>query len=321
VSSAPTSTATGGPDPYGPAGRSEWLDVDWAAHQRWLKVDRRWVSLIDIGEGPAVIFLHGLSGCWQNWLENLPFFARDHRVIAIDLPGFGESEKPIEPISVTGYARTVDAICDALEIERAAVVGNSMGGFVAAELAIRLPSRVSHLCLVAAAGLSMEYIRTERRRGWRPRLENLAFFTLAWVASRSDVVVRRPRLRRALMMLVAAHPERLPSALLAEQMRGSGKPPGFDDALEAMTRYPIRDRLGEIAAPTLIVWGAEDRLVPVGDATEFEWLIRSSRKLIYPDTGHLAMLERPARFNADLRAFLAESAGGASEPSWLHDSA
>jgi pimeloyl-ACP methyl ester carboxylesterase len=265
-----------------------------------------------------MIFLHGLSGCWQNWLENLPHFARDHRVIALDLPGFGESELPIEPISVTGYARTVDAVCEALEIDRAVVVGNSMGGFVAAELAIRFPWRVRQLCLVAAAGLSMEYIRTERRRGWRPRLENLAFFGLAWVASRSDVVVRRPRLRQALMTLVAAHPERLPSALLAEQMRSSGKPPGFDGALEAMTRYPIRDRLGEIAAPTLVVWGAEDRLVPVGDATEFEWLIRDARKLIYPDTGHLAMLERPGRFNADLRAFLAESPHGAPEPVWIH---
>jgi pimeloyl-ACP methyl ester carboxylesterase len=160
----------------------------------------------------------------------------------------------------------------------------------------------------------MEYIRSERRRGWRPRLENLTFFALAWLASRSDVVVRRPRLRQALMGLVAAHPERLPSALLAEQMRSSGKPPGFDDALEAMTRYPIRDRLGEITAPTLVVWGAEDRLVPVGDATEFEWLIPGARKLIYPDTGHLAMLERPDRFNADLREFLQAHAGPAVAP-------
>jgi pimeloyl-ACP methyl ester carboxylesterase len=314
-----SSTTSAAHDHYGPAGRSAWLDVDWAAHQRWLKVDRRWVNLIDIGEGPAVIFLHGLSGCWQNWLENLPDFARDHRVIALDLPGFGESEMPAEPISVTGYARTVDAVCEALGIERAAFVGNSMGGFVAAELAIRFPWRVRQLCLVAAAGLSMEYIRTERRRGWRPRMENLAFFGLAWVASRSDVIVRRPRLRRALMTLVAVHPERLPSALLAEQMRSSGKPPGFAAALEAMTRYPIRDRVGEIAAPTLIVWGAEDRLVPVGDATEFEWLIRDSRKLIYPDTGHLAMLERPGRFNADLRAFLGRGAHAPPEPVRIHD--
>ena len=294
------------PDAYGPVGRSAWLDVDWNAHRRSVDVDGRRVTVIDIGagDGPPLVFLHGLSGCWQNWLENIPYFAADHRVIALDLPGFGESELPVEPISVTGYARTVDVVSETLAIDRAVVVGNSMGGFVGAEMAIRFPQRVDRLCLVAAAGLSMEFIRSERRRGWRPRLENLMFFSLAALASRSDVVVRRPRLRRMLMMLVAAHPDRLPSALLAEQMHSSGKPPGFDGALEAMTRYPIRDRLGEIVAPTLIVWGAEDRLVPVGDATEFEWLIDDARKLIYPDTGHLAMLERPQRFNADLAAFL-----------------
>jgi pimeloyl-ACP methyl ester carboxylesterase len=301
---------------YGPSGRSPWLDVDWTAHQRWVKIDNRWVNAIDIGSGPAIVLLHGLSGCWQNWLENIPAFAGDHRVIAVDLPGFGESEMPYRPISVTGYARTIERLLDAFDIDRAVVVGNSMGGFVGAELAMRSPRRVEALCLVAAAGLSMEYIRSERNRGLRPRLENLAFFSLAWLATRSDIVVRRPRLRRMLLTLVAAHPERLPSALLAEQMRGSGKPPGFADALEAMTRYPIRDRLGEITAPTLIVWGAEDRLVPVGDATEFEWLIPEARKLIYADTGHLAMLERPGRFNADLRAFLDALPGPVEPPRW-----
>ncbi|MCA1682948.1 MAG: alpha/beta fold hydrolase [Actinobacteria bacterium] len=311
------SVATSPADAYGPVGRSAWLDIDWSAHQRWVEVGGRNVNLIDIGSGTPVMFLHGLSGCWQNWLENIPAFTADHRVIAIDLPGFGQSDMPAEPISVTGYARMLDTLCDELGIDRAVLVGNSMGGFVGAEMAIRFPRRVDRLCLVAAAGLSMEYIRSERRRGWRPRLENLMFFSLAWMAVRSDIVVRRPRLRRALLNVVAAHPERLPSALLAENMRRSGKPPGFRDALEAMTRYPIRDRLGEVRAPTLIVWGADDRLVPVGDATEFEWLIPDSRKLIYPDTGHLTMLERPGRFNADLRAFL-EQPRAAAHPGWVH---
>ncbi len=251
-----------------------------------------------------MIFIHGLSGCWQNWLESIPFFARERRVIALDLPGFGESPRPAGRISIPGYTRTLDLLGDALEIDRAVIVGSSMGGFIGADLAIRHPRRVDQLCLVSAAGLSMEYIRSERRRSWRQRVENLTFFSLAWLASRSDVVVRRPRLRQMLLGLVVAHPERLPSALLVEQMHSSGKPPGFDDALEAMTRYPIRDRLGEISAPTLIVWGAEDRLVPPEDAGEFEWLIPDAAKVIYPDTGHMLMLERPDRLNADLREFM-----------------
>jgi pimeloyl-ACP methyl ester carboxylesterase len=114
-------------------------------------------------------------------------------------------------------------------------------------------------------------------------------------------------LRSKLLALIVAHPERLPGALILAVVRGSGRLIAVPAALEAMTRYPIRDRLGEIACPTLIIWGAQDRLVPVQDADEFEWLIPDSRKVIYEDTGHMPMLERPDRFNADLRAFLYEA--------------
>ena len=285
---------------------SAWLDIDWRTHQRREKIDGRWLNLIDIGSGPPLLFVHGLGGCWQNWLENIPFFAGDYRVIAVDLPGFGESEMPARPISITGYARTLEALCDALDLDTVCVVGNSMGGFIAAEMAIRCPARVQALCLVAAAGLSVARARADRSRGVRHRIENLLFFSIAWFATRFPSLALRPRVRRWMLGLVVAHPEELPGPLIAEQVRGIAKP-GFDPALEALTRYPIRDRLGEIACPTLIVWGDEDRLVPVSDAAEFEWLIADSRKLTYPDTGHAPMMERPERFNADLRAFLEQT--------------
>ena len=153
---------------YGAVGRSAWLDVDWESHRRWLKIDDRWVNFVDIGEGPVLIFIHGLAGCWQNWLENIPYFARNHRVIAMDLPGFGESEMPTEEISISGYGRTVDALCEALGIDSGVIIGNSMGGFIGAELAIHFPARVERLCLVGAAGLSIENLRTERKRGHPP---------------------------------------------------------------------------------------------------------------------------------------------------------
>jgi pimeloyl-ACP methyl ester carboxylesterase len=108
--------------------------------------------------------------------------------------------------------------------------------------------------------------------------------------------------------IVAKRPDRLPGPLVAEQVRGSGKP-GFLPALDALTDYPIRDRLGEIACPTLIVWGAEDKLVPARDADEFARLIPNSRKVVWPETGHVAMLERPEAFNALVQAFLAEEPG------------
>jgi pimeloyl-ACP methyl ester carboxylesterase len=292
-------------DSYGPVGRSEWLDVDWQQHLRWVRVEGRWMNIVDIGEGPIVMFVHGLSGCWQNWLENIPHFARDHRVIAVDLPGFGESEMPSKDISISGYADTLDALLDVLEIDSVRLVGNSMGGFIGAELAIRCPARIERLVLAAAAGLSVEFIRTQRKEGLRHRAENIAFFNIGWLASRSPTVARRRRLRSALLLLVAAHPDRLPPPLTYEQVKGSGKP-GFSDALDALCSYPIRKRLCEIECPTLIVWGDKDRLVPLKDATVFEELISDSRKVIYTDTGHLTMLERPARFNADVRSFLQE---------------
>ncbi|HEX4344867.1 MAG TPA: alpha/beta fold hydrolase [Solirubrobacteraceae bacterium] len=293
---------------YGPAGRSEWMDLDWRAHQRWVRVDGRWVNVVDIGSGPVVVLLHGLAGCWQNWLETIPALARDHRVIALDLPGFGASQMPAETISMPGYARLLDELFVTLGIDSATLVGSSMGGFVAAEFAIRYGAQVQRLCLCSPAGLSMEHMRNERNQGFRAQIENYLFFGTGWLASKSDRVVRSERMRHALLMLVAAYPERLPSPLVVEQVRGAGKP-GFADALDAMTCYPLRDRLGEIACPTLVVWGELDRLVPLRDAGEFEWLIPHARKIVYEDTGHLVMLERPARFNADLRAFLEERPG------------
>jgi len=300
-------------DAYGPVGRSEWMDVNWQQHLRWMRIEDRWMNVLDYGEGSPLIFIHGLSGCWQNWLENIPYFAREHRVIAVDLPGFGQSEMPVEPISISGYAATIDALMQELGIDSAQVVGNSMGGFIGAELAIGFPPRVERLVLVAAAGLSSAEIRTERKKGLRHRAENVAFFYLGWLASRSTVVTRRRRLRSALLLLVAAHPDRLPPALTIEQVAGSGKP-GFSDALDAICQYQIRDRLEKIGCPTFIVWGDKDRLVPLRDASVFEELIPDSRKVIYKDTGHILMMERPARFNQDVQAFLREKAGE-QEPS------
>jgi len=293
-----------------PPARPPWMQVDWRSHLRWVQVQDRPVNVLDIDSDPthpstrpAVVFLHGLAGCWQNWLENIVPLAADHRVIAIDLPGFGESPVPAGPISVSGYARTVVEVLDALGLEQATIVGNSMGGFVGCEMAIRFPQRIERLVLVAGAGLSLRHMRHERKTGARARVENLLFFGLGRLARHTDLVVRSRRLRRGLLLLVVAHPERLSGPLIAEQAHGAGKP-GFDDALEAMTAYPIRDRLGEISCPTLIVWGEDDRLVPVRDAAEFEWLIRDARRIVYPDTGHMVMLERPERFNEDLRAFI-----------------
>ena len=290
-------------DAYGPAARSAWLDVDWGEHRRFVRVDGRALNLVELGSGPPLLFVHGLGGRWQNWLETLPDLARDHRVVAVDLPGFGASQMPAGAVSVAGYARTLDAVCAQLSIDAAAVVGNSMGGFIAAELAIAHPRRVERLVLVSAAGLHIAELRLERALDRLGRAERAFARYGGFVAARSTAFARRARLRRIVLAGVAAHPELLPWPLVAEQVGGAGRP-GFMPALRSMAGYPLRDRLAQIACPTLVVWGARDRLVPVRDADAFERLIPDARKVVYPDTGHVPMLERPARFNADLRAFL-----------------
>lgn len=293
---------------YGPQGRSAWMDVDWRRHQRWVTVQDRWMNVVELGpQDPSgtMVFIHGLSGCWMNWLENLPYFARTHRVIAMDLPGFGASEMPAETISIRGYGRTVDALLRALGVERAVVVGNSMGGFIGAEVAISFPTIVDKLVLVSAAGLSIEHQRNEHVLAALRRLETVLAAYTGWIGSRSETLVRRPRTRHALFNIVAAHPARLPAPLVAEQLRGSGKP-GFIDALDALTDYPIRDRLPRIEVPALVVWGEDDRLVPVADAWEFGELLSDARVVVYEDTGHVAMLERPAAFNALVEEFVGE---------------
>jgi pimeloyl-ACP methyl ester carboxylesterase len=264
------------------------------------------INVIELGEGPPLVFVHGLSGSWPNWVEQLPTFAARHRVIALDLPGFGHSPMPAEQISISGYARLLDRLLGTLEIEAAAVVGNSMGGFVSAELAIVCPQRVERLVLVSAAGISS----FDHRVGTRAvpvlqRVERILAASTAWAASKSDSVARRPRLREATLSVVARHPSRLPAALSAELIRGAGKP-GFMQALKANLDYDFRERLPEIACPTLIVWGDGDRLISVRDADVFAELIPNSRKVIFKDTGHLVMLERPAAFNSLLEEFLGE---------------
>src|SRR4051812_2223869 len=184
------------PGGYGPSGRSPWLDVDWREHQRWVTIDGRRVNVIELGSGSPIVFIHGLSGSWQNWLEQLPVFAGRHRVVAFDLPGVGASEMPSQKISISGYARTVDALYEALRIDSAAVVGNSMGGFIGAELAIAHPARVERLVLVSAAGLALQQRRDERALAvLRTADKRLAAYA-AWLGSRSDELARRPRSRR-----------------------------------------------------------------------------------------------------------------------------
>jgi pimeloyl-ACP methyl ester carboxylesterase len=283
--------------------QAPWVAIDWRRHHRWVQVQGRPVSVIDLGDGEPVLFIHGLGGSWPNWLEQLPVVSQGRRAIAFDLPGFGGSPMPAEPISIEGYARVVAELMDALQIPSAAIVGNSMGGEITAELAIGDPGRVQRMVLVSPAGLSTAVLR--QRLGLIRTVYPPIDAVTGWLGTNADQFVRRPRLRAAALATVAAKPRRIAAEFAAEQIRGMGKP-GFLPALEAISAHSqtLRERLHEIKCPTLVLWGEKDPVVPVRDADAFVEHIDGASKVVWKETGHVAMFERAAEFNALLDGFL-----------------
>ncbi len=298
-------TALTGP-PERPAGdygnpHPEWREVDWRRHLRRVELPGSSVNYVEIGEGEPLIFVHGLSGCWQNWLENLPHFARSHRAIALDLPGFGDSPMPAWSIDIPAYGRLLHDFCEKLGIERCAgVVGNSMGGFVSTEAVIQQPERFARLTLVSAAGMTRAQARSEPAA----LLGRVAKVSGPAIARFNRAGLIRPRARYLAFRGLFRHPNRLSPELLYEQVEPAMRSPGFADALRELVGYDLRDRAGEIEIPTLVLWGFNDRIVPVQAGLSYHRRISHSRLEIFERTGHLPQLERPARFNRVLDEFL-----------------
>jgi pimeloyl-ACP methyl ester carboxylesterase len=303
---APLRAARTAGDDYGATAQPDWRGIDWQAHLHQTPIRGRLVNYVDIGspagDEPPAVLVHGLGGCWQNWLENIPRLAQERRVIAMDLPGFSFSEMPNEDITISNYARTVVELMDAVGVDQpAALIGNSMGGFISAEIGIKFPDKCRQIVLVSAAGITTTHVR---RRPALTAARVLAATTNMVLARRESLVKRRVS-RHALLGYVFRHPTRIKSDLAYNIMYGAGSP-GFLGALEACLTYDFRDRLGEVKCPTLLVWGTDDNLVPVADADEFERRIPNARKIILEDTGHVPMMERPQTFNDIVVEFLHE---------------
>ena len=177
-----------------------------------------------------------------------------------------------------------------------------MGGFTAAEVAIRFPQRAERLVLVAAAGIASNDVAREPVM----TIARLMALSSGNVAARSKVTLTRARWIQFTFGMIFRHPTRIARDLLYEQALGAGKP-AFLPALEAIGDYDFRHRLPEIGCPTLIVQGRDDMLVPARDADLFQRAIAGSRAVVLEDTGHVPMLERPETFNAMLAEFLDET--------------
>ncbi len=251
----------------------------------------------------ALVFVHGLSGCWQNWLEQLPHFARTHRVIALDLPGFGDSPPPPWPVTIPNYGRLVLDFCTALNVRDAAIVGSSLGGFVAAETAIAEPGRFEKVALVSAVGVSS--VRLPPRR---LALTARILHAVGPLYARAQTLgFRRPRARARSFEGAMLRPDQIRPELLWELFTGGNRGQRFVEALTSIAGYDIHDRLREVAVPALVLWGRQDRIVPAADAPEYAALLENSRLEIFDGCGHLPMVERPLRFNRVLAEFLSAS--------------
>ncbi|MEZ5156058.1 MAG: alpha/beta hydrolase [Solirubrobacterales bacterium] len=295
-------TPSDGPDPYGDPD-PDWLRIDWRKHLRTLDVDGAEVNCVEIGEGPAIIFVHGLGGCWQNWLENMPRMAAlGYRAIAFDLPGFGASPMPPWEISIPGYGTLLDRVREILGVGHCTLVGNSMGGFIAAEVAVREPEWIDRLVLVSSAGIS----HATMRRGPVVAGARISVATNPLLRRVDLVSMRRPGLRNVAFGKVMRHPEQVPRELLVEFMTPALGAAGFIPAVAALTGYDLLDRLRRIRVPTLIVWGRDDLVVPASDAAGFVERIEDAELVVFGDCGHVPMAERPTRFNRLLDRFCAE---------------
>jgi pimeloyl-ACP methyl ester carboxylesterase len=211
---------------------------------------------------------------------------------------------PYWEISIEAYGRLLIDFCEAIGVDQCVVAGSSMGGFIAAEAASRNSGRFQKLVLVSAAGISSTRLRREPTEVVSRIAAAAAPIGLKW----QERALRRPRLREFAFRQIVHWPLRLRRELLWEQFHHGAAKPGFLPSMVSLAGYDFLDRLEDVGEPALIVWGREDRIVPSTDAAGYAQRLRNSTTVIFGETGHLAQLERPVRFNRVLEGFLAESA-------------
>ena len=261
--------------------------------------------MLSAGTGPeTIVCLHGLGGTKASFLPTVAALADGYRVVAIDLPGFGESDKPIgAPYDAPWFARSVFAAMDALGIERAHIAGNSMGGRVAIEAGLTDHERTGGLLLLSPA------LAWLRPRPWAPVLRAL----------RPELGLIQPAPRPVVEAMVRR---------LVPAANGGWTAAGIDEFLRAYLtaqrarrvlrrraqHLPRRAARGEagsgpaskaLQSDSLFVWGRKDTLVPIGFMKHVEKALPNARH-VELDCGHVPQVERPRETHAAIRKFLAE---------------
>ena len=259
------------------------------------------ISTMQAGAGDPVVMLHGLGATKASFLPTVAALADHHRAIAVDLPGFGDSAKPLgAPYHAPFFANAVVELLDALGLERADVIGNSMGGRVAIELGLRHPDRVRRLALLAP---SLAWLRD---RPWAPLLR--------LVPPQLGAIQPAPRriVETIVRRMVPGGADGWSAAGVDEFLRSYLQPAGRAAFYAAARNIYLEEphgekgfwtRLPELKTPSLFVWGRQDQVVPIRFAGHVREALPKARHLEL-SCGHVPQLERPAQTHAAILRFL-----------------
>ena len=245
--------------------------------------DNTVVHYLEAGQGPILVLVHGLGSSSDVWRDSMRLLARSYRVVALDLPGYGKSDRPRADYSVEYQASALADFLDSLEQGKVALAGNSMGGWIAALVALNRPEKVSHLILVDSAGLKRDPlppINLNPATKEEQRLLMLSLFADKSFAS-EQAVNDQWEYRKNITATVQA------------------------TLLSLKTRRPYLDeRLKYIKVPTLIIWGRQDALTPVDLAERFNKGIAGSRLVLIDKAGPLPQVEKPTAFYRAVKGFV-----------------
>lgn len=248
----------------------------------------------------TILMVHGFAANKDNWLRFASHLSQDYRVIALDLPGFGASSRPAGSYDVGTQTERLASVIDTLDIEPLHLIGNSMGGHISALYAARYPDKVLSLALLDNAGITAPQPSELLQRLQR--------------GEANPLVVRSGEDFQRLLAFIFVEPPYLPESLkgyLAEQT--SANSAHYDLVFRHLVeRYiPLEPELPRIQAPTLIIWGAQDRVLDVSSIDVMRPLLRKPSVIIMADTGHAPMIERPQQTADHYRAFLQAQKPGA----------
>jgi pimeloyl-ACP methyl ester carboxylesterase len=259
------------------------------------------VTGAEAGSGPPILLLHGLGGTWQYWSRTMELLADSARCIALDLPGFGQSDSPPGGFSLDSASDLLAAALRAVGGAPAVVCGHSLGGPLAARFELRHPGAVSRLVLVGPSGLAPAPAWQHRALRAVPAYSLLQRSPLPW---ESWLLPIAP-LRHAALGLLVDNPSAIDPALLRRILEGARHARELTPALSASFATGLDHDAPLVSAPIAAIWGDRDRMVPPSDAEILKRVVPSAAIHFLPGCGHLPMVERPEAFANLLRRLAA----------------